>query len=139
MAGQATRYADKAYLEWLVGKTAMPAVGSIYVALLTAAPTEPINGGTITEATYTNYARKSTAGADWAAATDGPPAAITNANAITFAACGGGSSAVTHFCLIDSANGAGNVRTWGSLSSTQTISGTATPSFAAGALSATAA
>lgn len=139
MAGQATQYADAKYLEWIVGKTAMPAIGTIYVALLTATPTESITGGTITEATYTGYARKSTAGSDWNAATLAAPCSISNANAITFAACSGGSSVVTYFCLVDSASGAGNVRAYGSLSSAQTISGTATPSFAAGALTATAA
>lgn len=139
MAGQATQYADSSYLNWIVGKTAMPAIGTIYVALLTASPTEPINGATITEATYTGYARKSTAGSDWNAATLAAPCSISNANAITFVACSGGSSVITAFCLIDSSSGAGNVRAWGTLTSNQTISGTAVPSFAAGALSATAA
>lgn len=137
MAGQASQYADTKYLEWLVGKTAMPALGAIWVALLTATPAEPINGGTITEAAYTGYARKSTAASDWNSAVAAAPCTISNANAITFAACSGGSSVVTYFCLIDSASGAGNVRAYGTCSAT--ISGTAVPSFAAGALTATAA
>lgn len=60
-----------------------------FMALTTVAVTDADTGSTITEATYTGYARKSVAGADMNAAASG---AATNANAIIYAACTAGSS-----------------------------------------------
>lgn len=104
-----------------------------YVALLTAVPTSASTGSTITEATYTGYARKTTASTDWAAPVAGTPSSIQNANPIIFAACTGGASTVVAFAICDAAT-AGNVLAWGTLAST-VVSPTNTPaSFAAGAL-----
>lgn len=130
----------KKVLELLVGKTAF-ATPSVWVALCTSAPTDASTGATLVEATYTGYARKSTAGTDWNAAVAGSPSSITNANAIIFAACTGGTSSCTHFALVDSATtGAGNVLAWGALGGTVVVSTTQTPAtFGAGALTATAA
>lgn len=133
MAG-ATNNVENKLLELLTGKTAF-ATPTVWVALVTVAVTETDTGATLTEATYTGYARKSTAGGDWAAAVAG---AIENANAITFANATAGTSAVLGFALVDSASGAGNVLLFGTLP-TVTISATQTPaSFAVGALDATA-
>lgn len=66
-----------------------------YMAAVTVAVTDADTGSTITEANYTGYARKSVAAADMNAAAAG---AATNANAITFAACTAGTSAVIGFC-----------------------------------------
>jgi hypothetical protein len=138
MSGLSQVY-EKKVLEVLVGKTAL-STPTAYVALLTAVPTSADTGATITEATYTGYARKATAGSDWAAAVAGTPSSITNANAITFAACTAGTSTIVAFALVDSSTtGAGNVIAWGTVAST-VVSATNTPaSFAAGALIATAA
>ena len=78
MSSNLALYAENATLELLVGKTAF-ATPTTYVGLFTVIPDEDGAGGT--EASAGNYARKSTAGADWAAAAAG---AITNANDITF-------------------------------------------------------
>ena len=142
MPTQASAYAQLAFLNSLFGKTstfgALASAPTIYVALCTAAPTNSSTGATIAEATYTGYARKSTAAADWNAASGSNPATTTNANAITFAACTGGTSAVTHFALVDNTTtGAGNMILWGALGATLNVANLLTPQFAAGQLSTT--
>jgi hypothetical protein len=128
----ASDYLELKVLDHIFNKAAYTAPTNIFVALLTAAPADSATGSSgLTEATYTGYARKSTAAADWNAAAAG---ATTNANVITFAACTGGSSTVTHFALLD-ASSAGNVLFTGALSASLAVSNGITPSFAAGALS----
>jgi hypothetical protein len=129
--GSLSNYAENKTLELLVGKTAF-ATPTAYIALLTVVPTDADTGATITEASYTGYARKVTAGADWEAAVAG---AIQNANVLTHAAATGGTSTVIAFALVDSGTiGAGNILGWGTCPST-VISATQTPpTWAAGAL-----
>lgn len=81
MASNLALYAENKTLELLVGKTAF-AKPTTYIGLFTVIPDEDGAGGT--EASAGNYARKVTAGADWAAAAAG---AIANANDITFIEC----------------------------------------------------
>jgi hypothetical protein len=118
-------------LELLVAKTAYTVTSPLYLALTTATILETDTAGTLTEAAYTGYARKSVAGTDWAAASAGQ---IANANAITFAACTGGTSTLLGFALVTSASGAGDVQCFGTLPSL-VVSVTQTPvSFGVGAL-----
>jgi len=128
----ASNYLELELLDHLFGKGSYTPP-TVYVALCTSAPSDTDTGSTITEATYTGYSRKSTAAGDWNTAASG---AIDNANAITFDACTGGSSNVTHFALVDAAS-AGNVLVWGALDSTLAVSNGITPEFAAGALEVT--
>jgi hypothetical protein len=81
MAGS-TDYSAKAFLEWLVGKTAMPTLATVDVALFTAVGLD--DGTGFTEVTGGSYVRKSTVGADWNAASGSAPSLITNANAVIF-------------------------------------------------------
>lgn len=133
--GSLSDYAETNVLDHLTGKTAYTKP-TIYVGLCTAAPTDASTGATITEvANSNNYSRKSTAGADWNAASAG---SVSNANAITFATPSGSWGTASHFVLIDSATyGAGNVIAWGALGSSMGIGANATVSFAAGALTMT--
>jgi hypothetical protein len=132
-----SQYFETAILGLITGKTAYT-LPSVWVALTTTTPTSASTGATIVEATYTGYARKSTAGSDWNAPVAGSPSSITNANPITFAACTGSTSTVQSFALVDNAStGAGNMLGWGTCAST-VISVTQTPAtFAAGALTVT--
>jgi hypothetical protein len=130
----ASDYLELKVLDHIFNKTAYTAATTFYLALCTTAPTDASTGSTIVEATYTGYARKSFVAADLNAASAG---ATTNANAITFAACTGGSSTVTHFAIVD-ASSAGNVLFWGALTSSLAVSNGITPSVAASALSVTA-
>ncbi len=123
-------------LELLTAKTAYTVTSPLYLALvITNAVVETDTAATITEANYTGYARKSVAGTDWAAAAAG---AISNANAITFAACTAGTSTVIGFALCTTASGAGAIQVYGTLASLS-VSATSTPvTFAVGALTITA-
>jgi hypothetical protein len=118
-------------LELLVGKTAYTVTAPLFLALTTAAVLETDTAVTLTEAAYTGYARKSVAAADWGSASAGQ---IANVNAITFAACTGGTSTLTGFALVTSASGAGDIQAFGTLPSL-VVSVTQTPvNFAVGAL-----
>lgn len=105
---------------------------TVYVGLFTAAPTDAGGG---TEVTGGSYARKSTAAADWNAAS-GNPASASNANAITFVTATGSWGTVTHFGLFDAAT-TGNLLRWAALTASKTIGSGDTASFAAGALTIT--
>lgn len=124
--GSFTDYLENKVLDHVVGKTSytMP---SVWVALFTAAPSDAGGG---TEVSGGSYARKSTAGTDWTAASGG---ATSNANAITFITPTGSWGTVTHFALMD-ASTAGNMLAWSALNTPQAISTGNTVSFAIGDL-----
>lgn len=126
MAGFST-YLQQKVLDHVLGKTSytMP---TAYVALFTANPTDAGGG---TEAAYTSYARVTTSGATWNAASG---TTTTNASAVTFPACTGSSSTVTGFGIYD-ASTTGNLLAWGTCS--LSVSTGITPQFAAGALTVT--
>lgn len=126
MAGFTT-YLQQKVLDHVRGKTSytMP---TAYVALYTANPTDAGGG---TEANYGSYARVTTAGADWNAASG---TSGTNANAISFPACTSGTNTITGFGILDASSG-GNLLAWGTCS--LSVSTGITPSFAAGALALT--
>jgi hypothetical protein len=128
--GSFANYLENKLLDHVVGKTSytMP---TAYIALCTADPTDAGSGGGMNEvADANNYARKSTAGGDWNAASGG---AIDNANAITFNQASGSWGTVTHFAIVDSAtHGAGNMLAHGALGASKTIDSGDTPEFAAG-------
>lgn len=76
-------YSGASLLEWLVGKTAMPAQGTAYIALFTTMPNDANSGGVESDAA--SLVRKSTAGSDWNAASGSAPRSLSNAQPITFA------------------------------------------------------
>src|SRR4029077_11088323 len=122
MAGRSNAVELKV-LELLVGKTAYTVTAPLFLALTTSAVAETDTAGSITEAAYTGYARKSVAAADWGAAAAGQ---IANVNAITFAACTGGTSTLLGFALCTSSSGAGDIQAFGTLPSL-VVSPTQTP------------
>jgi hypothetical protein len=121
-----TDYTENKVLDHVVGKTSFT-MPSVWIALFTAAPSDTGGG---TEATGGSYARKSTAGADWAAASGG---ATSNANAITFVTPTGSWGTITHFALMDAAT-TGNMLAWGPLTTPQAVGTGNTVSFAVGEL-----
>jgi len=134
----ASDYCEEAILNALFGKTSafgtLSSRPTIYVALLTAAPSDTSTGSTIADANYTGYARAATTAATWNAWSAGQ---ITNAVAIVFPEATGGNSVVTHFALVDASSG-GNVLFYGALNTSMTISTGIAPQFKAGDLSVTA-
>ena len=101
-----------------------------YIALYTADPGEA--GTAITsEATYTSYARVAiTKATAW---TDGG-SSFSNAALVQFPKCTGGTNDITHFGVVTSASGAGQLLYSGALSSTLSVSNNIQPQFGAGDL-----
>lgn len=101
-----------------------------YLALFTADPGE--SASLAAEATYTGYARVAlTKATAWT----GGANPFTNAALIQFGACTAGSSAITHFAVVDTASGAVSMMISGALSGTLNVSSGIQPQFAIGALS----
>lgn len=127
--GSFSDYTENMVLDHITGKTSFTKP-TVYIALATAEITDSTTGTTITEPSGNGYARKSTSGSDWNAASGG---SVSNANTITFTQASGSWGTVTYFALID-ASSTGNILAWGQLSASKTISNTDTVSFAAGQL-----
>ena len=109
--------------------------GVFYIGLHTADPGEA-GAQNASEATYTGYARVSVARSSSGWTVTGNT--VANDAVITFGACTAGSSSVTHFSIGSDASGAGNLFLSGALTDTLAVSAGITPSFAIGALTATA-
>lgn len=105
--------------------------GSFFISLHTADPTET-GTQTTSEATYTSYARVAVArsGAGWAVSGNN----ASNAAAINFPACTGGTNTITHFGIGSATSGVGNLFFKGALSASLAVSSGITPSFAIGEL-----
>jgi hypothetical protein len=101
-----------------------------YLALFTADPGE--SASLVAEATYTGYARVAlTKSSAWT----GTSSPFTNAALIQFGACTGGTNAITHFAVVDTASSSVNMMISGALSATLNVSSGIQPQFAIGALS----
>lgn len=109
-----TDYTAKHFLDWVVGKTAMPSLPTAYIALFTAVGVDAGTG--FTEVTGGGYARVATAGADWNAAAASAPSSNSNANAVTFPTAtadwtSAGAAPVIAFGIYDAPTG-GNLLFW---------------------------
>lgn len=117
-------------LDHLHGKTAFT-MPSLWAALVTVTPTAGMTGSTITEISYTGYARKSLAGSDFNAASAG---AATNATLWAWGAMTAGAGGTAVAVVLCDASTAGNVLQFSSAISLA-ISAGITPQVAAGAAS----
>lgn len=112
---------------WRAGAT-------VWIALHTADPGEA-GTATTSEATYTSYARVAvTKATGW---TDGG-ATFSNAALVQFPQCTGGSNAITHFSVVTTSSGAGQILVSGALSATLNVATGIQPQFAIGDLDVTA-
>lgn len=115
---------------------------TLYVGLLTAAPSDTGGGTEVTGGSYarvgvtaslTNFAGTQSAGST--TASSGTGGTTSNNASITFPAPTANWGSVTHFGIYDAAS-AGNLLFYGSLGTAKTVNnGDAAPSFAAAALS----
>lgn len=105
--------------------------GSFYVSLHTGDPGETGNQ-TTSEATYTSYARVAVArsAGGWTVSGNN----VSNAAAINFPACTGGTNTITHFGIGSDSSGTGNLFFKGALTASLAVSSGITPSFAIGEL-----
>lgn len=108
-------YLENAILDHVMSDGAFAEPANIYMALTTVIPTDASTGATLTEATYTGYARLEILATALSAASSGSK---TNSAELTFADCTAGSSTIVGFAICDSGTtGAGNVLYWGTTTS----------------------
>jgi hypothetical protein len=107
---------------------------NLYVSLHTADPGEAGDQSS-SEATYTGYARVAVArsGSGWTVTSN----SVTNAAAITFPQCTGGSNTITHFAVGTASSSTGKVLYKGELTASLAVSNLIIPEFAAGTLTVT--
>lgn len=114
----------------LVGSSS---VGSVYVSLHTASPTDT-GGQTSNETSYTNYARVGVArtAGGWLVSGTSPTIAV-NASAIAFPKAGsGGSQTVTHFGVgTDASGSSGHLIYWSALDASLVVGVGVVPTFPA--------
>lgn len=117
-------FAENKILNHAMGKESWTMPTTVAVALCTVVPTDTSTGVSITEGSYTGYARKVVAASALSTASGGE---IKNSEALTFAECTSGSSTIIGFAVCDSSTkSAGNAIAWGTVTST-VISTTQTP------------
>lgn len=136
MAGKSD-YLENKFLDWLLRAQSFTAPANVYVALLTAAPTDAGGGTEVAGGGYARVAVSATL-ANWAGtqsagsttASSGTGGTTSNNGAITFPTPSGTWGLCTHFGIYD-ASSAGNLLYWGPLTLPLTISnGNTAPSFA---------
>lgn len=127
---------EKKVLEAVFGKGTVSPPANYFIALCESAPVDGDDSISIAakEATYTGYARVSTAPGDWSAVTGTNPTQIENANQIDFPSATGGSSTVTHFAILAVDSGAGDMILHGALSQAKAITSGDMPQFLSGNL-----
>lgn len=133
-------YLENKILDHVLRATAYTAPATVYVGLLTAAPSDTGGG---TEVSGGSYARASvTSGTStWnntqgntTGASSGTDGTIENAATISFPTPTAGWGTVTHFAVYDAAS-AGNLLFYAALGTSKTVNSGDAVSFSAGALS----
>ncbi|MCC7462087.1 MAG: hypothetical protein IT480_06440 [Gammaproteobacteria bacterium] len=135
-------YLENNLIDWLLRAQSFTPPATVYVGLLTAAPSDSGGG---TEVSGGSYARVSVASslANWAGtqsaasttASSGTGGTTSNNGAITFPSPTANWGTVTHVGIYDASSG-GNLLIWAALTTSKTVNnGDAAPSFAAAALS----
>jgi hypothetical protein len=104
---------------------------NLYVSLHTADPGES-GSQTTSEASYTGYARVAVArtSGGWTVTNN----SVTNAFAITFPQCTGGSNTISHFAVGTASSGAGKILYKGELTASLAVSNLIIPEFASSTL-----
>jgi hypothetical protein len=134
-------YLENKLIDWLLRAQTFTPPATLYVGLLTAAPSDSGGGTEVSGGAYARVAVSSSL-ANWAGtqsaasttASSGTSGTTSNNGAITFPAPTANWGSVTHVGIYDAASG-GNLLLWGALTTAKTVNnGDAAPSFAAAAL-----
>jgi hypothetical protein len=125
--GSFSDYTENKVLDHVVGKTSFT-MPTAYIGLSTADPTDDASG--LAEPSGNGYARVTTSGSDWDAASGG---ATANATVLTFPEATGSWGTVTHFALFDAAT-SGNMLAHGTLDASRAITSPQIPRFSIGEL-----
>jgi hypothetical protein len=102
-------YSARRFLDYITGKTNVPALPTAYVALFTAVGAD--DGTGFTEVSGGSYARKQSAGSDWNAAAGSAPSTVSNAAALTYPIATADWGTAIAFGLFDAAT-VGNLMAW---------------------------
>lgn len=126
-SGQMSSWAEQMVLNHLTGQdnASWGNLSPVYLGLCTVTPTSSSTGSTITEASYTTYARTSMANTAWTGASGTAPASTPNSGTVTGPACTAGTATVIALVICTAAT-VGNVILWMSCASA-VISTTQTP------------
>ena len=118
----ATTYLEHAVLDFIFKNNSESFTSpgdSIYIGLATAVSNP--EAGTLTEATFTNYARQQVTAANWTVPVVGTDTqTATNAANIEYPASGGTSNTITHAFIADALS-SGNILFIGALDASKTI------------------
>jgi hypothetical protein len=119
-------------MDHILGGSDYARLGTVYLALFTAAPNETGGG---TEVSGSSYARVAVGNnsTNWPAASGGQK---SNGTAITFPTATGSWGSVTHWAIMSAASG-GTLLFFGALTSAKTVSNTDSLTFGIGQLSIT--
>lgn len=136
-------YLENKLVDQLFRGQAAPTTTTLYVGLLTAAPSDAGGGTEVTGGSYARVAVTSSL-ANWAGtqaaasttASSGTGGQTSNNAAITFPTPAATWGTVTHFGIYDAASG-GNLLFWGALTISKTINQADTVTFPAASLSIT--
>lgn len=133
-------YLENKILDHVLRATAFTAPATVYVGLLTAAPSDTGGGTEVSGGSYARVAVTSGTAAwnntqgNTTGASTGTDGTVENAATITFPTPSAGWGTVTHFAVYDAAS-AGNLLFYAALTTSKTINSGDAVSFAAGALS----
>jgi hypothetical protein len=146
-AGSMSDYLENLVADYIFRAQTFTQPTTLCVGLATAAPTDASTGATVTEATYTGYARAAynASFSGWKGTNDevtdvpsaGTDATVSNASIVTIgSAATSGPETMTHFFVVDSCSlGAGNILFWAALTTEKTVNnGDPAPTFAIDAL-----
>lgn len=134
-------YLENKIIDWLLRAQSFTPPATVYVALLTAAPSDTGGGTEVAGGSYARVA-VSSALANWAGtqsagstiASSGTGGTTSNNGAVTFPTPSANWGSVTHVAIYD-ASTSGNLLMWAALTTPKTVNnGDPAPSFAAGAL-----
>lgn len=133
--GSFSDYLENKVLDHVFGGGDYTRAATLYIALLTATPTDASTGSTITEPSGGSYARVSVTNnaTNFPAASGGSK---SNGTTITFTTASASWGTVTHVGILD-ASSAGNLLAWGALTASKTVDSGDTVSFASTALAIT--
>lgn len=136
-------YLENKLIDQLFRAQSAPTTTTLYVGLLTAAPSDSGGGTEVSGGSYGRVAVTSSL-ANWAGtqsagstvASSGSSGQTSNNGAITFPTPTAGWGTVTHFGIYDAATG-GNLLFWGALTIAKTVNQADTVTFPAASLSIT--
>lgn len=136
MAGSKSNFLENEILDHILSAATYTAPGTTYIGLWTAALDDASTGATAGEVSGGSYARVALTNnaTNWPAASGGAKA---NGVAIDFGTASANWGTVTHFCIVDSSSGAGNILYHGDLTASKTINNGDSAQFPIGDLDVT--